>query len=87
MARDFFINGESMVSVKSRSDSSIPTLTQLGLAESPIVVSEDYEQRAMIVDAWGMASPDVQQMLGGATISMTLIHFDGAVLKACQELS
>ncbi len=76
-----------MVAVKGRSDSAIPSITQLGLSTDPVRVTLDYEHRLMKVDAWGEAAPDVQQMLGGATITMNLIHFDFAVMRECWRLS
>ncbi len=85
MARDFFINGESLVLVKGSAGSAIANLSELGLAEGPIRVTFDYRHRDMQVDAWGREIPvDVQWMLGAATITMNLIHFDRAVLEACQ---
>lgn len=76
-----------MVSVKGRSDSTIPSLTQLCLCDTPITVTMDNEYRPMHVDAWGQASPDVQIMLGGATISMRAIHYDETVLRECIRLA
>lgn len=87
MARAFFINGESLVQVKGRSDSSIGSLSELGLAEGPIRVRPRNFHKDINVDAWGMAPPDVQWMLGDLTVAMTLIHFDPAVLETCLMLS
>ena len=88
MSRDIFINGESMVTVKSRSDSAIGSLSQLGLADSPIVVTPNFVTDDIIVDAWGPTIPmDVQTFLQDCTIRMTLVHFDPAVLEVCEMLS
>ena len=76
-----------MVSVKGRSDSLIPSLTQLGLAESPVRVRLDYEHRDITVDAWGNGVPETQQMNGSASIQMTLVHFDQVFLRECVRLS
>jgi hypothetical protein len=83
MARDFFINGETMVSVKGRSDSDISAITQLGLSDSQIRVTLDFRHLDLNVNAWGEMPADVQWMLAGANISMTLVHFDRAVLDVC----
>ena len=88
MSRDIFINGESMITVKSRSDSGIGSLSQLGLCEGPVVVTLNFVTDDIIVDAWGPQIPmDVQTFLADAQISMTLIHFDRTVLDTCIDLS
>lgn len=90
MARDIHINGESMVTVKGASDSAIGSLSQLGLAEGPIVVSLQFNHSDINVDAWGgLEGPpvDVQWMLAEAIVNMDLIHFDRTVLEACLALS
>lgn len=87
MARDFYINGESMVTVKGRSDSAIGSLSQLGLSADPIVVTCNFQHQDINVDAWGKAPADVQWMLADAMISMTLVHFDMTVLRTCVLLS
>lgn len=91
MSRDFYINGESMVTVKGPSDSvgtgSVASLVQLGLTESPIRVRLNIRHRDLIVDAWGPEVPaDVQCFLTDATISMNLIHYDPYVLDECVRL-
>lgn len=84
MARDFYINGESMVSVKGNVNTTISALTQLGLATDPITVTFDTRYKDMIVDAWGQFIPtDVQYFLSSVTIKMNLIHYDQAVLDVC----
>ncbi len=90
MGRDFFINGESMVAVKSASNSAIASLTLLGLAEGPIIVSPEFYHKDANVDAWGgpIGGPAEVQAFGIACkISMRLIHFDRQVLSACINLS
>lgn len=84
MARDFYINGETMVSVKS----STFSLTQLGLAEAPIQMTFDFRHKDILLDAWGSEIPaDVQYKLAAVSINMTLIHFDATVLDNCMALS
>lgn len=87
MARDFQINGPTMVYVKGRSDSVINVLTELGLAEDAIDVRFKFYRHALIVDAWGEAPVDYQMMGATADIYMNLIHFDDAILDVCMQLS
>lgn len=84
MARDFFINGESLVLVKGRADSAIGALTQLGLSDGPIRVTLDHRHMDIQVDAWGgEIPPEVQYKLSSVSVSMNLVHFDRAVLDVC----
>jgi hypothetical protein len=83
MARDFFINGESLVYVKGRADSSIGTLSELGLASGPIVISPVFNHRAINVNAWGEAPAEMQFMLSEVRVTMTLIHFDRTIMDVC----
>lgn len=87
MSRDFYINGESLVQVKGRTDCDIASLSQLGLSADPITVSPVFKHEDINVDAWGQAPADVQWMLAEVMISMNLIHFDPAVLAVCMRLS
>jgi hypothetical protein len=84
MARDFFINGESLVLVKGRADSSIGTLSQLGLTDGPIRVRLESRYLEIQVDAWGSEIPaEVQYKLSAVDISMNLVHLDRDVLDVC----
>lgn len=87
MARDFWINGETMVYVKGRSDSAIASLTELGLADSSIRITPNFRYDDIKVDAWGEIPPEVQFMLSDVMITMTLVHFDRSVLATCLQLS
>lgn len=88
MSRDFYINGESLIRVRSRSDSAIGTIQELGLTEGPIRISPTYRHKDINVDAWGGEIPaEVQFMLAECTISLSLIHFDVSILATCQALS
>jgi len=82
MARSFFINGETMVSVKGNINTTISSSTQLGLADGPITVTPDFRHRDINVDAWGNTEipADVQVFLASVGVRITLIHFDRAVL-------
>lgn len=88
MARQYFVNGESLCLVKSRADSLIGNLTQLGLSMDPIVITPTIQHRDITLDAWGGVVPnDVQVMLGTVDISINLIHWDLLVLDECLRLS
>ena len=83
MARDFFINGESMVAVKGNVNTSFSSLTNFGLSLGPIRVSLDFRFREINIDAFGGEIPvDVQYMLSGATVHMDLINIDRDLLDA-----
>ena len=84
MARDFFINGECLVRVKGNVNTTISSLSELGLSEDPIVVTPDLKHTDLNLDAWGSEVPaDVQFKLAAVTVRMKLIHFDRAVLDTC----
>lgn len=88
MARTFFVNGESMVTVRGNSSSSIGSTTQLGLSDGPIRISIEFRHKDIQVDAFGgEIPPDVQWMLAAASISMTLVHYDVNVLQSCIQES
>mgnify|MGYP001608992929 FL=1 len=84
MARDFIINGETLVKVKGSSSSSISTLSELGLAEKEVTISPRFYHSEMRADDFGPnIPPEVMWMLADVQIAMTLVHFDRAVLEAC----
>ena len=87
MARDFFISGECLVTVKGRSDSAIAALSQLGLPLADIRVTPNFRHRDINVDAWGEAPADVQWLLADLNVRMALLHIDRAVLDVCLSLS
>lgn len=90
MARDFQINGETMVLVKSNPQSSIATLSQLGLSDNAISWAPVFRHMDIAVDAWGGDNgppPEVQCFLEEVNIRMTLVHFDRTVLEECMRLS
>lgn len=85
MARDYFINGESLVKV---SNQAIGGVQELGLTDSPIQLSFQPHHMDIRVDAMGgQVPPDIQFMSMEARISMSLIHFDLSVLNACISAS
>ena len=90
MARDYYINGECLVQVKGRSDSSIASLTQLGLADRPVSISFTHKHMDIDVDTHGGDQgepPEQQYLLSEVTVSMNLVHVDRAVLEECERLS
>lgn len=87
MARGFFINGESLVLVKGRTDSAIGSLAQLGLSEQQIHVQPVLRHKDANVDAVGQGPADVQFMYSELRIRMSLIHVDRSILDTCLQLS
>lgn len=87
MARDIFINGETLVSVKGNVNTTISALTQLGLTDPSGVVTITFNNYHddILVDTFGPNTPmDEQIFLTDANITMTLVQFDEAVLEVCQ---
>lgn len=87
MARDFFVNGESLIYVKGRSDSAIGSLQELGLASDPVKITPTFNHMDVNVDAWGKAPAEVQWMLATVDITFTMVHFDRSILDTCIGLS
>ena len=89
MARDYYINGEVLVRVKGKVGSSIATIQQLGLTDRDgiVQITPQYIHEDIPVDAWGDAPPEIQFFLGTMNVSMTLVHFDQAILEECLRLS
>lgn len=87
MARDFWINGESLVAVKGPVGSLIGSITELGLTVDQIRITPDFRHKAINVDAWGEAPPETQFMLATVGIQLDFIHFDRTILDECLRLS
>lgn len=89
MARGFQIAGECMVLVKGNTNSSINAISQLGLCSDSVDVSYGIVHQDIKVNAWGNMGPppEEQCFLSDVTVSMSLVHFDEAVLKECVRLS
>lgn len=81
MARDYYINGETMIYIKGAVDSAYPEVTELGLCEQPIRVSVEYRHLDIQVNAYGHVAPEKQAMGAMAKVYMSLVHFDPAVLR------
>lgn len=86
MSRDFYINGETMVSVKGRSDSAIGSIQQLGLCADQIRVVPQWRHLEIEVNAWA-GVPEAQFMMAYADIAMNLVHFDPIILETCIQES
>lgn len=87
MGRAFYIEGECMVLVKGPSNSTIGTLSQLGLTSDPIEVVQDYRHLPIDVNAYGQVPPEIQAMGMMARVTMNLVHFDPTVLATCVQLA
>lgn len=87
MARDYFINGPAMVTVKGNVNSSIANVQQLGLSQDPIRLSPRFNHMDIKVDAWASMPPEQQYMLADVSISMNLVHVDVPFLQTCMNLS
>ncbi len=90
MARGFQIPGECMVLVKGASNSAIANLSQLGLCQDSVDVSYQFSLQGIKVNAWGNSAeipPEEQCFLSSVNVTMSLVHFDEAVLKECVRLS
>lgn len=89
MARDFVINGETLVKVKfgAHIPASVPggsNLSELGLATERITVTPKFFHKDIYVNDFGPNTPaEVLAMMGDCTISMNLIHYDKNVLDTC----
>ncbi len=91
MARQYFINGETMITVKGNATSQIATVQQLGLSQDAIEVTEYYMQDDIGVDAYGNTPhpnpPDMQIFGSYATFTTNLVHYDPVILQECIRLS
>lgn len=88
MARDFLVNGETMIYCKGQAGSAIASTQELALAADPVRITLNYYHRDINLDAWGGQVPaDTQFMLADATIRFTAIHLDRAIMSECYRLS
>lgn len=85
MARDFCVNGETLVKLKgSSSQSAIASVCELGLTSDDVRIIPRWIHEDMHVNDFGPdVPPDVLCMLADVTIRMTMIHYDNAILSAC----
>lgn len=72
MARDYFINGETLVTVDDQ---------ELGFTDQQIKIHPRFYHQDLHCDDYGdQVPPDVMAMLAEAWIDMTLVHFDPAIV-------
>ena len=87
MARDYVINGETLVRVKGGqhySGGPIAELSELGLSDSFIRISPRWFHHDINIDDFGPNVPaEVMWQLSEVNIYMTLVHFDKRVLQRC----
>lgn len=83
MTRNYYVNGETMIYVKGRTDSIIANRTELGLTDHSISISVDNHRLRIRVDAFGDGPPESQFMGASAMVRTTLVHFDDDILDFC----
>lgn len=86
MGRDYVIYGETMVKVKGMDGDTSPlaSLQELGLCDGEIRITPNFYHKDINCDDFGPNVPaEVMFNLADVTISMTLVHFDDAILDAC----
>lgn len=76
MARQFFVNGNTMIYANG---------VELGLAEGQVSITINPRQMDINVSTFWTAVPaEIQAMLADATIQMNLVNFDVGVLNTCE---
>lgn len=86
MARDWYINGDTMVQVRGGAHltSGLNVITNLGLAIDQVRVSPSFSRQPIHADGFGkVVAPEYRSKLMSARVSMTLVHFDPQVLDQC----
>lgn len=99
MARDFWVNGETLVKVRFGGHISgdiavstiapdgtpeIRTAPELGLTQDPVTITPNYYHKDLFVDDFGPNVPsDVMYNLVDVNLSMNLVHYDHRVLGYC----
>lgn len=91
MARQFVVNGETLVEVRGgchMSGNAIGIVSELGLTEDQITISPIFKYKSIHVNDFGPDIPaDMLTMLASVKISMTLVNYDPEVLDICVEES
>ena len=91
MARDFYINGETLVKVKTRTVASGnedveesligSNLFELGLTDGLIRITPTFKRKDIYVDDYGPGVPaETMTLMAEASVEMTLIQFDQDIL-------
>lgn len=93
MARDFHINGETLVRVRGGAHLTsglvgnayaIATVAELGLTSEAIQITPRFFHKDINVDDFGPnIPPEVMYNLADVTIRMTLVHYDKWILTTC----
>lgn len=91
MARDYFINHQTLVRVKGGAHlgtNPVGVLSELGLCSEAIRISPTFAHKGVNVDDFGPDVPaDVMWQLAHVDVSMNLVHYDTDVLEACMDES
>ena len=88
MARDFHIEGETLVRVRFGAHISGNVRKELGLAQEDVIVTPNFRHRDVIIDDFGPnIPPEILWQLADVRIRMTLIHFDEHILDICTSES
>jgi hypothetical protein len=83
VARDFQINGETLVRVRGNPSTPFASATDLGLAQKEVRIVPRFVHHDVHIDDFGPDVPvDVHWMLAEVSIRMTLAHYDANILKA-----
>lgn len=81
MARDFVINGPTMVHVKGGAHGALTEYTELGLSVDQIRVVPNFGHEDVPCTDFGPnAPPDVLTRLASVRVDLTLVHYDADVL-------
>lgn len=81
MSREYVVHGESLVSVKG---TIFDDLSELGLAEDEIVVTERLYHEDIMVDDFGPnVAVDVLTNMSDVLVRMVMIHYDTTILDYC----
>ncbi len=91
MARDWTINGPTLVKVKGGAHLSgilFPAPAELGLSTDAITISPKFIHRDVRVDDFGPSIPaEVMWQLAEVKITMSLVHYDRNILDYCTSES
>lgn len=87
MARQYFCNGETLVYVKGMAGTAIASWQELGLSDKQIVITINTNQDPIMVNAHGTTPAEMQAMGRIATLNISLVHFDTAILDLCLAMA
>lgn len=87
MARIYYCNGETMVYVKGMAGTAIASWQELGLSEKQITIAITTNQEPIMVNAHGSTPAEIQSMGRTATLNISLVNFDTAILDLCLAMA